>query len=426
MLRYAIILFFAPILACCNEFEELVARSCAFAHRVHFPTKDNRIAVIGKQNIAKQAKAVRMLIHPKTHTLLEKFLKYKKAHGSCIEKAVYQDMDLEAFIARLIEKRPLAFLTKEDHYLLRDGKSKGSGGFERIGTNHEKYPLIFKDYISYEEMQLGALIGVSVPTYFINDGDRYNRAVPQEPGTFEQKGIYTALVGARFEKPGLMEWQHMVVTKEQNRRKNGYGANNIANPLLLLWEEFYGFTFPTYQEALDDTTGRFIPIDDGFFDSAVYKKRLEYVIEPFLRDANDRADRADKKAYVRVFGIGLGVWKLIDDQVILMLQVYADLLENESFPHISDIDFSHFRAELPQENINGIKLHFSKHNPARILEGNDTGKLLVSCYAWDSNAYPGNEYWLGHLTASGDPAAACCSTIAELQNPEINRFHTPR
>ncbi|MBS0636557.1 MAG: DUF4804 domain-containing protein [Verrucomicrobia bacterium] len=412
MFRYAIILFFTPLFVWGGEFKELVAKSSHFAHQVNFPTQPNRIAAIGKEDIAEQAKAVRLIMHPKTKALIEDFIAHKKAHGSCIEKAIYQEMNVDGCIARLIEKRPLAFLTAEDHYLLRDGKTEGSGGFEAIGTDDETYPLILRDYISYDEMQLGALIGISVPTYFINDGDRYNRAVPGKAGTFEPQGIYTALVGARFEKPGLMEWQHMVVTKD----------SAATSPLLHLWEQFYGYTFATYQEAEDDTTGRFIPFKHGFFDSAVYKKRLQYVIEPFLQDANDRAQTANKKAYVRVVGIGLGVWKIIDKQTDLMLQVYKELLENNSFSHISDIDFSHFKARLPQENINGIALHFTQHNPARILEGNDAGKLLVACYAWDSNAYPGNEYWLSDITASGDPAAACCSTITELQNPLINRF----
>lgn len=48
---------------------------------------------------------------------------------------------------------------------------------------------------------------------------------------------------------------------------------------------------------------------------------------------------------------------------------------------------------------------------------------MTACFAWDSNAFPGNEYWLGrgHLAASGDPAAAACCTIPFVQNPEINK-----
>ena len=32
----------------------------------------------------------------------------------------------------------------------------------------------------------------------------------------------------------------------------------------------------------------------------------------------------------------------------------------------------------------------------------------------------GNEYWLGMLASSGDPAAACSSAVAELHNWRIN------
>ena len=51
----------------------------------------------------------------------------------------------------------------EDH-LLRDGYTQGASGFEAIGTNHEQPPLILSDYLSYDEMQIAALLGVSVPT----------------------------------------------------------------------------------------------------------------------------------------------------------------------------------------------------------------------------------------------------------------------
>ena len=48
------------------------------------------------------------------------------------------------------------------------------------------------------------------------------------------------------------------------------------------------------------------------------------------------------------------------------------------------------------------------------------GELVVAMFAWDGNSYVGNEYWQGLLSASGDPAAASCSTIPELLNPDIN------
>lgn len=50
------------------------------------------------------------------------------------------------------------------------------------------------------------------------------------------------------------------------------------------------------------------------------------------------------------------------------------------------------------------------------------GKLLVVSYAWDGNALPGNEFWIGMLSATGDCAAAASTQIAELHNPHINKL----
>ena len=160
---------------------------------------------------------------------------------------------------------------------------------------------------------------------------------------------------------------------------------------------------------------------------------MKLVLKPFLMDANERAMREGKKAYCHLVGLGLGVWQVLPNQPALLVETCMYLLVELALPYISDVDFSYFPISLKLPNLphiqdgvvlkygtNDIKVHFSKRNPADKLAGIHQDKLLVATYAWDGNSYPGNEYWKGMLWASGDPAAACCSTIAELQNPLIN------
>jgi hypothetical protein len=428
------------------SFEQLLKNSQNFASHTPFPTQNNLIQNFAtteqlRKEVLTHAITTCPIIPAHIWSFFPKFLDFKKEHGSEIEKQLYRDMTTTQFLDRLLKKRPLMFMTHKDSYLLRNGQ-KGAGGFDQIGTDQEQKDLCLKDYQSYFEMSLAAFVSLFAPSHFINVGGRFNKGCKDIPGTYESKGIVVGMVGARFERPGLMEYAHMVVTPQQNTAATGYGA--LADPQnpktieLRLWAELYQqkigevYAFPDYEEAKKDQTGRYIPTKGGLLDTVIYKERLRLIIESFLLESNDRAKQQGQKAYLHIVGLGLGVWMINPKQTDLMLEVYADVLQKHKFDHISDVNFSWFNGthtcggisnqEIFNSQGHSIKIHFSKRDPAEKLKGEDEGKLLIAQYAWDANSYPGNEYWISALTASGDPAAACCSTIPELQNPEINPF----
>ena len=59
--------------------------------------------------------------------------------------------------------------------MLRDtiGSHK-SGGFDLVGTDAEVAPLTLDKVMSYDEMAVSALIAISGPTIFINNGNRFS------------------------------------------------------------------------------------------------------------------------------------------------------------------------------------------------------------------------------------------------------------
>ena len=393
------------------------------------------------------------LVHEDVLSLACVFLDMKRSFGTNKEKKLYAEINVLNFFDRLLSKRPLVFMNSNDYYRLKDSKTRGYGGFENIGKDSETPPLLLENLMSYDEIKLAALVNFSGPTAIINSGSRQNSGVPNfgnEPfghAPFEPHAIYVGLVGARFERDDAMESQEIYINGDRDASR-GYGtrmdrslndakASTCLELMAQLYDQPYGF--PSYEDMSRDCVADKIkerlirPMEryDGtpYFNAEVYKKRIHLSVFPFLAEANHRAKLASKRAYVHVVGLGLGVWKIFQDQNELFVEVFADILKTTKFEAISDVDFSYIHVSNCGGAKNGdffpgtnIKMRFSRRDPFAKMQGEDAGKLIVASWAYDGNSFIGNEYWDKSLTGSGDPAAACCSQIPEILNPCINRM----
>lgn len=174
------------------------------------------------------------------------------------------------------------------------------------------------------------------------------------------------------------------------------------------------FTSPSTDDAERSRARDEVETTDRF-DVDMYKGRMRITVDILLKEANARAKEANQSAYVVIVGLGLGVWKVDKDQNQYFVETFTQAIEelSEELDSIGTLDFSWISAPeaIQREvqaaaaaNINANAI-FTRRNPAVKLTGDAAKQLLVISYAWDGNAFPGNEYWDGSLSASGDPAA---------------------
>ena len=386
------------------------------------PTTTNSIVNFPPSTIAADAKATHILVHPRYPALLTSFLAHKRVKGSVHERSLYADLSWQQLAARFIHARPLSFLDSHDYTVLRDGTilhSDATQEWDRNGTasQHLNSHLTLENYLSYDEIMLSSLLGVSGPSHFINTGSRYNRARPAPQDSYEPRGIIVGLVGARFERENRMDSVHILPPPSPPTDK--------AEESQTLQDPAVSTMIQTFLGAPRDPT-----LD---FDIPMYKARCRITAEMFLIEANSRAAEAGQKAWAYVVGLGLGVWQHTSEQRDWYVSAWGEALDSLDLAHVGTVEFAYISdiSEQVQAEVHdlaarkGIRVVFSRRDPAEKLQG-DGGELLVLSYAWDGNSFPGNEYWLGSLTGSGDPAAACMSTVAELHNPLVNPEFTGR
>ncbi|KAF2207043.1 hypothetical protein CERZMDRAFT_115393 [Cercospora zeae-maydis SCOH1-5] len=384
--------------------------------KVQPPITTNSVKNFDPDIIRSDAQNTSIIVHSTFPDFARRFVTHKIQHGSQIEKAFYRHMTWPALTRRLIEKRPLVFMGGSDYTKLRDGRripGNASLEWDRNGTDQQhlnKY-LRIEDYLTYDEIMLGSLIGVSGPSYFINQGGRSNNGKRQQKDTFEERGIIIGLVGPRFERDDRMDSAFMYDPVKQPRMHPQ--LNTI------------------FRDALAQHHNH--GLDSAHVVTDYYYLRVFYTASLLLHEATRRAkvDTRRRRAHVYVVGLGLGVWAPYDRDVTeLYMHAFTMAIRRLPTDHkIGTVEFayiSRFQDAEKQRSIQSIgravnvDVRFTNRDPAELLKGEDAGKLLVLSYAWDGNAFPGNEYWDGSLSASGDPAAACMSTISQLHNPITN------
>ncbi|XP_043508554.1 uncharacterized protein LOC122527978 isoform X2 [Frieseomelitta varia] len=390
---------------------QIIKRSEAFP--IDFPINTVRCSTlrdsgINASTLEMNANSVYPLIHEAMLPLLARWLKYKRQYGSAIERAMYKDMGLVQFIHRLIEKRAVHFYGSNDRWKLIDGKT-GVEGWENVGTDHEKEPLVLTKCLSYDEIKLSSMMAMSSHSEFINDGSRDNRGIVNiDPDSVQPRGVIIGVVGTRFERPRVMEYQDIIIAPAQNTVENGYGPQSAGGSeetreFRVLWAKFYGEGYhPLYEEALKriktKENRRYLSLNSQtIFDVENYMKRTLLTVEIVLLEANTRAEKQNTTAFLHVVGFGLGVWKVTQEQEIYFLKTFEIALRkmNKKLRYVSDIMFAYFQHRKCGDAGNGdylgdIKIHFALREPnSKLIKASDANKLLIVTYAWDGNALPG-------------------------------------
>jgi hypothetical protein len=367
-----------------------------------------------------------------------------KALGDKIEHLASKitPQQVDKFYQRLVEKRPSYFYGSSDKAPQIRLNSKGD--------------LDVENYISYSEMGLSAMIQVAGKTNFINDGNRYNSGFVSNDDDHEKEGHIAGLIGPRVEIDNAMEPLQLVKGKHKEQKdlfKQKIGVSSdiqtadfgrikdvnqdFVEGHELIWNKFY--------------QGQSEIADEGQLIEQRLQHRLYISYKKFLAHAVENSSD-QKKAYIRVSGIGDGAWcvgkpgfakeiglavggafakalsELTDDQKSKIGTVHFSQFGHDNYQK----GFDQILANTQDKGIEKTSDKITKFGNIKIsscqdapfsskLPDNASDQELFNLYAWDAGSLPGNEFFHRKPSLSGDPAAACCSAIGVTANPNVNK-----
>jgi hypothetical protein len=377
-----------------------------------------------KQSSKQEAIDARPVLTKATYGVLQEFLKMKQDEARRTEASnlqFYIGMTPDQFLDRLLSDRPAAFYNSNDTWVLQDGR-KGYGWPPKDDNGSEIKTPSGRPYLSYSEMKVAALLGVSCNVKFDNDGGRHQYGKHMD--NVQDPASFYGAVGIRLENPECRARQFMC-PGELAKLSDG-DPRKATKAELRVWKKWYrdrgykGATFPP-GPSINDLKQ---PGGGGLtINRELYRIELKEAIAAYLADSNGRGNGRD--VYLHVVGLGAGAWaEGFSPEEIHQIQydIYKELLSSRQYRNIKAIDFSWFGlpGAHPQKFGNVDVIH-SKNNPGTKLTGKYANMHKAVMYAYDSNSFPGNEYWDKLPSSeSGDPAAAHATPDLQGQNPHIN------
>ena len=124
--------------------------------------------------------------------------------------------------------------------------------------------------------------------------------VPSINEDHDIEAVYIGAVGARFERPNLMEWQEIIIDSKSK-----------DSPISSLFKKFY-----KERLNIEDTEKVKHSVDSKkVMNAPIYMERISISAETYLLEANQRGKLKNLKVHAVVVGLGLGVWQINDLQV---------------------------------------------------------------------------------------------------------------